>query len=106
MPQKPVEGTGQVNAELPVELLDELKRFAKSRGEKVREVIEQALRRHMAYPPPPVVPPPVPPIAPLPPVPASTQPVARVNPADESNGVDNGNPQAKKATPKKGERKK
>jgi hypothetical protein len=66
MSQKPVEGTGQVNAELPVELLDELKRFAKGRGEKVREVIAQALRRHMDNPPPPPVPAYAPPLPPVP----------------------------------------
>src|SRR5580692_8402298 len=101
MPQKPVEGTGQVNAELPVELLDELKRFAKIRGEKVGEVIEQALRRHMAYPPPPpVVPPPIHPIAPLPPVPAVTQSVSSVSSPDELNT------QKKKSTAKQGKNKK
>lgn len=65
MPKRPVHGTGQINAEVPVELLDEVKRFASSRGEKVREVLIAALRRHMANPPPPPV---VPELPPLPPV--------------------------------------
>jgi hypothetical protein len=77
MPKRPVEGTAQVNAELPVELLDELKRFAASRGETVRAVILMALRRHMANPPPPPVPTPLPPLIPLPPVPGVDEPIKK-----------------------------
>ena len=62
MPPKPQRGTAQVNAELPVELLDEVKAFALGRGQTVREVIARALRRHLDSPPP--LPPPDPPLPP------------------------------------------
>jgi hypothetical protein len=52
---KPKTGTAQVNVELPAEFLDEFKQFAEGRGEKIREAIYHAMRRHMAYPPPPPV---------------------------------------------------
>ena len=87
MPQPPVKGTAQVNAELPTALLDELKQFALSRGEKVREVIAQALRRHMDNPPPPPTA-----LPPLPPVVAPSQIVEATKPA------------AKKPSAKKGGR--
>lgn len=41
-------------------LLKELKHFAKSRGETIKSVIEQALTRHMDNPPPYYVMPPLP----------------------------------------------
>jgi hypothetical protein len=50
---EPKTGTAQVNAELPTDFLDEVKAFAEGRGEKLREVIYHALRRHLKYPPPP-----------------------------------------------------
>ncbi|VTR91867.1 unnamed protein product [Gemmata massiliana] len=65
MPKRPVEGAAQINAELPVPLLDELKRFAKDRGEKVRDVLALAIRRHLDNPPPPPRPVEVPPLPPL-----------------------------------------
>ena len=73
MPKRPVTGTGQINAELPTELLNQVKTFAKGRGESLREVLMAALIRHMAnppplVPPPPPVPPPLPVYPPLPPV--------------------------------------
>jgi len=51
---KPKTGTAQVNAELPAAFLDEVKAFAEGRGEKIRDVIYHALRRHLKYPPAPV----------------------------------------------------
>ena len=65
-------GTKQVGIELDIALTDQAKAFAKSRGETFRKVVEDALRRHMAYPPPveppppPAPPPPVPPPHPFP----------------------------------------
>ena len=47
--------------ELPPELVAEVERLAKVRGHKFREEVIDALRRHLAYPPPPPTPP-----APLP----------------------------------------
>lgn len=49
----PKAGTAQVNVELPAEFLDEFKRFAADRGEKIRDAIYHAMRRHLKYPPPP-----------------------------------------------------
>jgi hypothetical protein len=50
---KPKTGTAQVNVELPAAFLDEFKAFAEGRGEKLRDAIWHAMRRHMKYPPPP-----------------------------------------------------
>lgn len=55
MPAPAKEGVSQVNAELPTAFLDEVKRFSEARGEKLRETIYHALRRHLKYPPPPIV---------------------------------------------------
>jgi hypothetical protein len=55
-------GTKQVGLELAGALVDELRRFAAGRAETMRQVVEQALRRHMDNPPP------IPPLPPLPPV--------------------------------------
>ncbi len=59
------QGTKQLGLEVDAELVDRIKAFAKGRGETLRKVVETALRRHMAYPPP-VQPPPVPPPHPFP----------------------------------------
>lgn len=66
MARKSTKGTRQLGVEVAETLIEEVRAFAVARGEKLRQVVEEALRRHMAYPPPPVppVPPPVP--APLP----------------------------------------
>lgn len=60
-------GTGQLNLEIELSLLQQLRSFVRERNEKIRHVVELALRRHMDYPPPPPKPPDV---LPLPPVPA------------------------------------
>jgi hypothetical protein len=65
MPRSPVKGTKGVYLELPERVLDEARAFAKRRGETLKDVVTAALRRHMAYPPPPPAPPEPPP--PLPP---------------------------------------
>lgn len=65
MPANPTKNTRMVSAELPVELADALKQFATGRGEKVRDVLIAALRRHMASPPPPPVVPELPPLPPM-----------------------------------------
>lgn len=56
-------GTGQLNLEIELELLERLRAFGRGRGEKLRWVVEMALRRHMDNPPPP------PELVPLPPLP-------------------------------------
>jgi hypothetical protein len=56
-----------VYVELTPEVIEQAKQFAKDRGEKFRDVVETALRRHMAFPSP--VPAPVPPSPPPPPPP-------------------------------------
>ena len=78
MAQKAKPGTAQVNAELPVELLDEVKAFAEARGQHIREVIARALRRHLDNPPPPPTPdPPLPPCPPDPPAEPAPKPRRR-----------------------------
>lgn len=69
MARKSTKGTTQLGAEVSAELAAHMREFARSRGETLREVIEMALRRHMANPPPRIDPPPLPPIVPLPPFP-------------------------------------
>lgn len=60
-------GTKQLNLEVTEGLLAEAKAFAQGRGETMRQVVETALRRHMAYPPAPPPPPaPLPTPEPLP----------------------------------------
>jgi hypothetical protein len=74
MPVRPSKNVTGKYIELPSELAAEVDKFAEKRGESFKAVVVDALRRHMAYPPPPpvpVAPPPLPPITPLPPVTAS-----------------------------------
>ncbi|HEV3440089.1 MAG TPA: hypothetical protein VG122_22165 [Gemmata sp.] len=64
-------GTEQLGVGINSEIVKELRVFAESRGETIRAIVEMALRRHMANPPPlpePLPPPPLPPLTPLPPV--------------------------------------
>ena len=60
-------GTGQLNLEIETALLERLRTFGRDRGEKLRRVVEMALRRHMDNPPPPPKPPEVVPLPPVPP---------------------------------------
>ncbi|QJX01101.1 hypothetical protein [Frigoriglobus tundricola] len=70
-------GTGQLNLEIETVLLDRLRAFGRDRGEKIRHVVEMALRRHMDNPPPPPKPPEVVPLPPVTsPAPAATAPRA------------------------------
>jgi hypothetical protein len=55
-------GTGQLNLEIELALLEALREFVRNRGETQRQAVEMALRRHMANPPP------IPELPPLPPV--------------------------------------
>lgn len=69
MPKKPTQGTKQLGAEIDAELVDRVRAFARGRKETMREVLEMALRRHLANPPLPLPdPPPLPPLTALPPV--------------------------------------
>lgn len=70
MARKVAKGTSQLATQLDSELLAAVRGFAQSRNETLREVLELALRRHLANPPPVILPPPIPPLPPLaPPVP-------------------------------------
>jgi hypothetical protein len=65
-------GTKQLGSSVDAALLDEFRLWLEKRGEKLREHLEMALRRHMDNPPPPLKPaaPPLPPVSP-PPAPAA-----------------------------------
>lgn len=58
----PGKGKKGLYVELPESVIEQLREFAKSRGEKVGNVVAQAVARHMASPPP------LPGDVPLPPV--------------------------------------
>jgi hypothetical protein len=60
VPKKPTKGKAQVGVELPAELVAAARAYALKRGERFSAVMERALRREMAYPPPPVSPAPFP----------------------------------------------
>lgn len=66
MARKSTKGTTQLGAEVETGLAQQFREFARSRGETLRQALESALRRHMAYPPPPPVPPPPPTVVPFP----------------------------------------
>lgn len=61
--KQPKRTTVALNTRVAVEIDAALRSFAKSRNEKIRDVIEVALRRHMDSPPPQIQIPPLPPIA-------------------------------------------
>jgi len=63
--------TRQLSLEIDAALRDALDGYKDSRGEKLRAVVERALRREMAYPPPPDKP------APLPDSPAKRKPARK-----------------------------
>lgn len=58
-------GTGQLNLEIEQSLLERLRVFVRDRDEKIRHVVELAIRRHLDYPPPPPKPPEVMPLPPI-----------------------------------------
>jgi hypothetical protein len=58
-------GTAPLAVGIDVALMAELRAFVEKRGEKVRAVVEAALRRHMANPPPPPKPAELPPLPPV-----------------------------------------
>jgi len=58
-------GTGQLNLEIEQALLERLRAFVRDRGEKIRHVVEMALRRHLDNPPPPPKPIDLPPLPPI-----------------------------------------
>lgn len=63
-------GTGQLNLEIELALLQHFREFVRNRGETQREAVEMALRRHMGNPPPKPELPPLPPL----PVPSGSKP--------------------------------
>ena len=66
MGRKSTKGTRQIGAEVTAALVDELRAFARGRGETVRHHLELAIRRHLDSPPPLPAVPPLPPIGPSP----------------------------------------
>jgi hypothetical protein len=50
MRSRPNPGTGQLNLEIESTLLVRLREFVNERDEKIRYVVEMAIRRHMDYP--------------------------------------------------------
>ncbi|WP_439631452.1 hypothetical protein [Gemmata sp.] len=66
MPSVDRPGVKGVYVELPESLLTDARAFAADRGEKFNRVVAEALRRHMAYPPPKPEPQPEPAPVPLP----------------------------------------
>ncbi len=62
MPSNRTKGKTTFTVELPTPVIEAFRRFAKSRGETLSFALEVALRRHMAYPPPPPAPPALPPL--------------------------------------------
>jgi len=74
-------GTGELNLEIESSLLERLRGFVRERDEKMRHVVELAIRRHLDYPPPPPKPPEV---IPLPPVPSSDNPATAKKQAKSS----------------------
>jgi hypothetical protein len=99
MPIRPSKNIVPKYIEFPSELASETEAFAKDRGETFREVVIQALRRHMANPPPPPVPLPPPPLVPLPPVPVAI--VANAKPVEGRQAGDEKHTKAKKPAVKK-----
>lgn len=65
-PRKRTSGTVAWGIEIASDIADAVLQFMKDRGETKRKVVEDALRRHLAYPPPPEVPINPPPPAPFP----------------------------------------
>ena len=76
MAQKATKGTAQLGAEVDAALLREFRAFVRGRGEKFRDHLEMAARRHMDNPPPPLKPA-VPPLPPVPPADAPAEPKRR-----------------------------
>lgn len=58
----PGKGKKGFYVELPEDLAAAFRQFARGRGETLGEATAQAMRRHMAHPPPPAVDPPLPPL--------------------------------------------
>ena len=58
-------GTAQLNTGIDAKLLAEFRAFVNKRGERVRDAVEMALRRHMDSPPPMPELPPLPPVKPV-----------------------------------------
>lgn len=67
MAKRYTKGTVQIASEVEISLAEAVRAFARTRGETLREVVEMALRRHLANPPAKVEPPPLPPLPPFPP---------------------------------------
>ncbi len=62
MGRRTTPGTGQLSAEITLELLAAFKAYARGRGERVRTALERAMEREMGNPPPKVTHPPLPPM--------------------------------------------
>lgn len=51
MATQPTKGKKMFAAELPEDLADQFREYARSRGERITAALERAIRREMAYPP-------------------------------------------------------
>lgn len=60
--KKPKRTTVQFNLQIDPKVADAARDFAEARGEKLRDMVELALKRHMANPPPTLDIPPLPPM--------------------------------------------
>lgn len=63
MTKKPNRSTVPLNVQISKDVRHALDEFCDSRDEKIRDVIEMAIRRHIASPPPKIEVPPLPPLA-------------------------------------------
>lgn len=52
MPKRPTKNKTMLAAELPAELVARFRDYARARGERIGAVLERAITREMAYPPP------------------------------------------------------
>lgn len=60
----PGKGKKGIYGEVPGEIADAIREYAKARGEKLGDVMARSFVREMQNPPPPVVHPPLPPLPP------------------------------------------
>jgi hypothetical protein len=59
MPKQLTKGKAQVATQITEDVLTAFKDYAEGRGETLSAALERAMRREMAYPPPPVEDPPL-----------------------------------------------
>lgn len=82
MPTRPSKNVVAKYLEFPPDLAGEVEAFAESRGQTFKGVVVDALRRHLANPPPPPVPQALPPLPPV----TSSEPAGAVGAAPKGKG--------------------